>query len=325
MFKQYSIRLFFSSFFALFFVINVSAQDPEFTQFYANPIYLNPAFAGTNICPRVNLNWRNQWPGVSGTFITYSASFDQHSEAIHGGLGLLVTTDQAANSLQTTRVSGMYSYQLKISRKFSIRMGMEATFFQKTLDWSKLTFGDMIDPRRGFVLQTGDQPRGGSTAGLDFSAGFLGFSESFYFGFAAHHLTQPNESLIKEQSKLPMKLTAHAGAMIPLAGAASQYQTEDAMISPNIIYRRQADFQQLNMGLYVKKGPLVGGVWYRNRDAFIVLLGIQSDNLKIGYSYDVTISKLANATAGSHELSFQINFNCRPRKKTFRTISCPSF
>ena len=325
MFKQYSIRLFFSSVFALFFVINVSAQDPEFTQFYANPIYLNPAFAGTNICPRVNLNWRNQWPGVSGTFITYSASFDQHSEAIHGGLGLLVTTDQAANSLQTTRVSGMYSYQLKISRKFSIRMGMEATFFQKTLDWSKLTFGDMIDPRRGFVLQTGDQPRGGSTAGLDFSAGFLGFSESFYFGFAAHHLTQPNESLIKEQSKLPMKLTAHAGAMIPLAGAASQYQTEDAMISPNIIYRRQADFQQLNMGLYVKKGPLLGGVWYRNRDAFIVLLGIQSDNLKIGYSYDVTISKLANATAGSHELSFQINFNCRPKKKTFRTISCPSF
>ena len=325
MFKQYSIRLFFSSFFALFFIINVNAQDPEFTQFYANPIYLNPAFAGTNICPRVNLNWRNQWPGVSGTFITYSASFDQHSEAIHGGLGLLVTTDQAANSLQTTRVSGMYSYQLKISRKFSIRMGMEATFFQKTLDWSKLTFGDMIDPRRGFVLQTGDQPRGGSTAGLDFSAGFLGFSESFYFGFAAHHLTQPNESLIKEQSKLPMKLTAHAGAMIPLAGAASQYQTEDAMISPNIIYRRQADFQQLNMGLYVKKGPLVGGVWYRNRDAFIVLLGIQSDNLKIGYSYDVTISKLANATAGSHELSFQINFNCRPKKKTFRTISCPSF
>ena len=85
MFKQYSIRLFFSSFFALFFVINVNAQDPEFTQFYANPIYLNPAFAGTNICPRVNLNWRNQWPGVSGTFITYSASFDQHSEAIHGG------------------------------------------------------------------------------------------------------------------------------------------------------------------------------------------------------------------------------------------------
>ena len=177
MHKQSLIRYFLTSLTAVLSITSVSAQDPEFTQFYANPIYLNPAFAGTNMCPRVNINWRNQWPGISATFITYSASFDQHSESLHGGLGLLVTTDQAANSLQTSRVSGMYSYQLKLYRKFSVRLGMEATFFQKTLDWSKLTFGDMIDPRRGFVLQTGDQPRGGSTAGLDFSAGFLGFSD----------------------------------------------------------------------------------------------------------------------------------------------------
>ncbi len=143
----------------------VQAQDPEFTQFYANPIYLNPAFAGTHICPRINMNYRNQWPGISGTFVTYSASFDQHSESLHGGLGLLVVNDQAANSLKSTRVSGMYSYQMKITRKFSIRLGMEATFWQKTLDWNKLTFGDMIDPRRGFVYQTGDIPRGGSRGG----------------------------------------------------------------------------------------------------------------------------------------------------------------
>ena len=90
--------------------------------FYAIPLYLNPAFAGTHICPRLNLNYRNQWPGISGTFVTYSASFDQHSEALHGGLGLLVVNDQAANSLKSTRVSGMYSYQLKVTRKFSVRL-----------------------------------------------------------------------------------------------------------------------------------------------------------------------------------------------------------
>ena len=44
------------------------AQDPEFTQFYANPIYLNPAMAGTHGCPRLNLNHRNQWPSLSGAF-----------------------------------------------------------------------------------------------------------------------------------------------------------------------------------------------------------------------------------------------------------------
>ena len=325
MIKNIVIRILFGLLTVFANIYYVSAQDPEFTQFYANPLYLNPAFAGTHICPRTTMNYRNQWPGISGAFVTYSASFDQHSESLHGGLGLLFTNDQAANSLRSTTMSGMYAYQIKVSRKFSIRAGMQATFWQKTLDWNKLTFGDMIDPRRGFVYQTDDIPRGGSRAGLDFSAGILGFSKTFYFGFAAHHLTEPDESLIKENSPIPMKLTAHSGAMIPLAGAASKYQTQEALISPNILYRRQGNFQQLNMGIYVKKGPIVGGIWYRNKDAFIMLIGLQSDIVKVGYSYDVTLSKLSLATAGAHEISFQLNFNCRPKKKTYRTISCPSF
>ena len=309
------------------FLNKAHAQDPEFTQFYANPLYLNPAFAGTERCPRVALNYRNQWPGISGTFETYSASFDQHVESLHGGLGLLATTDQAANTLKTTRISAIYAYQLPVTRSFSIRTGFEATYFQKSLDWSKLTFGDMIDERRGFVYQTGDQPIGGSRGGIDFSAGILGFSDIFFFGFSAHHISEPDESLIKGTSKLPMKLTGHAGAVIPLngGGPASKYSNNDASISPNILFRQQGTFTQLNMGMYVKKGPLVGGLWYRNKDAFIALIGIQSDVMRIGYSYDVTISKLSVASGGAHEISLSMDFPCKPKKKTFRTLSCPSF
>lgn len=306
-------------------ILSTHAQDPEFTQFYSNPLYLNPAFAGSARCPRIALNYRNQWPSISGTFITTSASYDQQVESLSGGVGLLVTNDKAANTLQTTRVSGIYAYQIKVNRQFSIRTGFEATYFQKSLDWSKLTFGDMIDDRRGFVYNTGDQPRGGTVSNVDFSAGVLGFSDKFFFGFAAHHLTQPNESLIVQNSPLPMKLTAHAGAVIPLSGGASKYIENDATISPNIMYRRQGEFQQLNMGLYVKKGPLVGGVWYRNKDAFILLIGIQTKVFKLGYSYDMTISKLTPATGGAHEISMNIRFDCKPKRKTFRTISCPSF
>lgn len=301
------------------------AQDPEFTQFYANQLYLNPAFAGTKRCPRIVMNYRDQWPGISGTYITTAVAYDQHVESLSGGLGLMVTNDEAANTLKTTRVSAIYSYQLKVNRKFSVRTGVEATFFQKSLDWSKLTFGDMIDDRRGFVYQTGDVPRGGSRSGIDVSAGILGFSDMFFFGFAAHHLSQPDESLIKGASKLPMKLTGHAGAIIPLAGGASKYQEKDALISPNILFRQQEKFTQLNMGLYVKKGPLVGGVWYRNKDAFITLVGLQTEAFKIGYSYDLTISKLSIVTGGAHEISMTINFRCKPKRRTFRTISCPSF
>jgi type IX secretion system PorP/SprF family membrane protein len=300
------------------------AQDPEFTQFYANPLYLNPAFAGTARCPRIAMNYRNQWPALSGTYVTTSVSYDQHVESLYGGLGLLVTNDKAGeNTLNTTNISAIYSYQLKISRNFSMRFGVQATYFQKSLDWSKLTFGDMIDARRGFVYQSGDQPRGGTVGNIDFSAGVLGFSERFFFGFAAHHLTEPNESLVTGKSPMPMKFTGHMGAVIPLSN--STYSNNDAKISPNVMYRRQGTFQQLNLGMYISKGPLVGGVWYRNKDAFVALIGITSQNIKIGYSYDVTVSKLTNASGGSHEISFQINFNCKPKKRTFRTISCPSF
>lgn len=303
--------------------VTVQAQDPEFTQFYANPLYLNPAFAGTHNCPRVTMNYRNQWPGLSGTFVTTSFSYDQHVQSLYGGLGLLVTNDQAGKgTLSTTNVSAIYSYNLPVSRTFSMRFGFQATYFQKSLDWNKLTFGDMIDPRKGFIYETNDTPRGGSVSQVDFSAGVLGYSETYFVGAAVHHLTEPNESLINEESKLPMKITGHAGAIIPLGH--SHYASE-ASISPNILYQRQAEFQQLNLGVYVKKGNLVGGFWYRNADSFIVLMGVQTEVFKLGYSYDLTVSKLTNATAGSHEVSVQLNFDCRPKKRTFRTITCPSF
>jgi hypothetical protein len=79
---------------------------------------------------------------------------------------------------------------------------------------------------------------------------------------------------------------------------------------------------------------MVGGLWYRGNlggdkfigsDSFIALVGIQKGIFKFGYSYDVTVSKLSNSTGGSHELSLGLQFECHPKKKRFRAISCPSF
>ncbi|MEZ4756210.1 MAG: type IX secretion system membrane protein PorP/SprF [Flavobacteriales bacterium] len=310
---------------AVFMGFGAHAQDPQFTQFYANPLYLNPAFAGTARCPRVVMNYRNQWPALTGTFVTTSASFDQHVDGIMGGLGLIVMHDQAGKgTLNTTTVSGIYSYQQAISRKFSMKVGFQATYFQKSLDWSKLTFGDQIDPRRGFIYQTQDVPRGGTVGNADFSAGVLGYSDVFFVGFAAHHLTQPNESLIVGESRLPMKITAHGGAAIPL-GMNGKYGEARTRISPNILYQQQAAFRQLNIGMYVDHGPITAGVWYRTRDSFIALIGFQTEKFKFGYSYDITTSKLTTATAGSHEISMQLQFNCKPKKRRFRVVACPTF
>nr|MDQ3100635.1 PorP/SprF family type IX secretion system membrane protein [Bacteroidota bacterium] len=198
------------------------------------------------------------------------------------------------------------------------------TYFQKSLDWSKLTFGDMIDPRRGFIYNTNDVPRGGTVGNADFSAGVLGYSDIFFVGFAAHHLTEPNESLIVGTSKLPMKLTGHAGAAIPV-GMQGKYGSARTRISPNVLYQQQAAFRQLNLGLYVDHGPITAGVWYRTRDAFIALIGFQTEKFKFGYSYDVTTSRLTTSTAGSHEISMQLTFNCKTKKRRFRVVACPTF
>jgi type IX secretion system PorP/SprF family membrane protein len=304
------------------------AQDPEFSQFYANPLLLNPAFAGSARGPRFVMTHRNQWPAMSGAYVTQAVGYDQHFNSIQGGLGLVVMNDQAGqNTLTTTRITGMYSYQQAITRKLSLRAALEASYFQKALDWSNLTFGDMIDPRRGFIYQTSDTPRGGNVKKVDFGAGLLAFTEKFYVGAAAAHLNEPNESLVVGVSRLPMKITGHAGAKLPLQRSVKGVE---AWISPNVLYRIQGEFQQLNVGTYVSKGPLVGGVWYRgffsenNHDALIVLVGVETPLMRFGYSYDITISDLTPATGGAHELSLSMKFLTAQRSK-FRTVDCPTF
>lgn len=320
----------------------VRAQDPQFTQFYANPLYLNPAFAGSGKCPRVNINYRNQWPALKETYITTSAGYDQHFDGINGGLGLLVLNDKAGEgTINTTNISAMYAYQLNVNRKFSMRFGLQGTYVQKRLDWNKLTFGDMIDPRYGFVYATQEVRPTESRNFMDFSAGVLGYTSKVYGGFAVHHLTEPDEAfIVKGTSKLPRKYTAHFGAMLPIGdtyGRSSRgrlNRDEGTYISPNVLFQQQASFNQLNIGMYIMNSPIVGGLWYRGNfggdkfmssDSFIALVGLQRGLFKFGYSYDVTVSALSNSTGGSHEISLGLQFECRPKKKRFRAISCPSF
>ena len=306
--------------------LEAQAQDPSFTQFYSNPIYLNPALAGSTGCPRIVSNYRNQWPQLTGNYITSAVTYDSYVKSISGGLGIIALHDmQGQATIQTSMIGGVYSYNLKVNRKFSIMVGARAAYFQKFLDWDKLTFGDMIDPRRGFIYQTGDVPRGNGRRGFfDVSAGAVGFGKNYYFGIAAHHLNRPDESMILGTSRLPMRITGHAGAEIKL-GQRGRY-TNTTSILPNIIYQYQNGFQELNIGTYIKYGDFTVGAWYRNRDAFILLFGANFEKFKLGYSYDLTVSKLGNGiSGGSHEVSLGMNLKCRKKAKNFRKISCPSF
>ena len=123
------VLVFFAVISCLIFSNEVKAQDPHFTQFYANPIYLNPAFAGSHRCPRIIFNYRNQWPNISGTFVTTSFSYDMRVEAVSGGIGIHFLNDKAGlGTMGITRFSGMYAYQLAVTREFSMAFGFQATY-----------------------------------------------------------------------------------------------------------------------------------------------------------------------------------------------------
>jgi type IX secretion system PorP/SprF family membrane protein len=216
----------------------------------------------------------------------------------------------------------MYSYLLNINRKFSMRFGLQASYGQRSIDWSRLTFGDQIDARYGFIYNTQEQKPQETTRFFDVNAGIVAYTDKFYGGVAVSHLTMPNEGFLGV-SRLPIKVTVHAGALFQL-NKRSKY-VSPATISPNVLFQLQQNFRQLNIGLYATKGVFVGGLWYRNLDSFILLAGIQKNGFKIGYSYDFTISKLTNATGGAHEVSLGFIIPCRPPMRRFRTVRCPSF
>lgn len=263
-----------------FATLRVNAQDPMFSQFYANPLYLNPAMAGTNICPRLSFNFRDQWPSMPGTFMTYAASYDEHFDKIYGGIGVQLWGDRAGEGgiINMYNASFMYSFKVAISKKFNLRLALQASYQNKSLDYTKLTFGDMIDPRYGFVYSTNEQMDQwmNSINTIDFSAGILGYTPHVYFGFAAKHLATlcldgnaTGYSFLNPAASGNfydmLKLTAHVGAHFDLKRKSKKENSfGDISISPNFIYEHQFGFNYFNEGFYFNFYPFTVGVWCRH-------------------------------------------------------------
>jgi type IX secretion system PorP/SprF family membrane protein len=320
------------------------AQDPQFSQFYGNPLYVNPAFAGTSTVGRVVVNTRNQWPSISGAFRTVSASYDEHFDAINGGFGVQASYDeQGVGTLRTVSINGMYSYQLAVSKKFTIRPAIQVGLTQKSIDFTKLNWYDQIvvtqgfiNPPREYIYLNGTSDLTPTITLVNFAAGVVGYSKNFYAGFAAHNLFEPNQDFFSSvdaggtnnpKNIIPRRYTGHLGLVVPLI--ISRNEKKAANLYPNVIFMNQRQFNQLNLGMYANKGPLVAGVYFRqntvNADAFIVILGIRTPKVKVGYSYDATVSEARPGAVNSHEISLALELKKRIPKRTIRPMRCPDF
>lgn len=337
------IRLLTILLFACFFSSTLVAQDPVFSQFYAAPIQLSPAFAGNTLEPRVTLNYRNQWPVFADEFayVTYAASYEQFLEPMNSAVGLMVMTDNAGGGIwKTNKFSATYGYRLQVTRDFFVKFGVEAGVTQSALDWNKLTFPDQLHPINGREDPLGNpylteeiRPLNTSKTYFDISTGLLAYSNGFYVGLSAKHLNTPDETILgiddNVNGGLPVRFSVHGGLQIPLS--TGNNKKWGSFISPNVMLIKQGDFGQVNAGAYLGFGMLFGGVWYRhawgNPDAAIALIGFQQGILKIGYSYDYTVSRLAaGSPGGSHEISITFNFDnseaAKRRKRASRYNDC---
>lgn len=309
---------------------DLRAQDPIFSQFYAAPLQINPAFAGNTYTPRIALNYRNQWNGWEGLpYQTYAASYDQFFEELNVGFGLLALTDDAGNGLfQINKLGAFFSYKVKVNDEFNLKLGVEAGAWQTRVGWDQLIFGDQIDRVDGStdgMLTEELIPDDDSKTVFDVSAGLLAYGPKFYGGISLKHINTPNDSHLAIEENviggLPIRFSFHGGSQITLREGNSRRLS--TFISPNILFENQSDLSQLNIGTYAGLGPVFAGAWFRhtfgNSDAVIFLVGYRQKALKIGYSYDLTVSDpLATLnTGGTHEISIGLNFDHNRRKVNY--------
>ncbi|MFT3885778.1 MAG: type IX secretion system membrane protein PorP/SprF [Flavobacteriales bacterium] len=313
------------------------AQDPQLSQFYAAQMYLNPALTGNTYQDRIGVNYRLQWPGIGPGYRTYALSYDHHADQAHSGFGAMVMRDQAGSfGLAFTQASLSYSYELRLDRKHAIRAGIRTSWTNRSFDPTNLLFADQVIRENApvttepFMLQR--------VSYFDASAGVMYYSEQFWAGASFNHVNEPQQSLIiGGDATLPMRASVHAGYKFAIDG--NTYRQSHTQMTLAMLYKSQLKWDQLDIGGYVDHDALSFGLWYRglpglkayqpgypNDDAVILMTGYRTDSqLRIIYSYDITVSSLTMKSGGAHEISVVYEWPQRSKNRKYKVVPCPKF
>lgn len=315
----------------------VQGQDPQLSQFYAAPQYLNPALTGNTHQDRLALNYRLQWPGVQPGYETYAMAYDHRFAGANSGLGGMVMRDVAGSyGLSFTTVAMSYSFEARINRRQAFRAGFRAGYTMRTVAQDGYLFADqIIRDNAPTSIEANLVP---AVSYLDIAAGGLYYSEQFWAGASFNHLNKPNQSLMIDGSApLEMRTSVHAGYKFPLDGQKFIRSTTTMTLAAH--YKAQGKWDQLDIGGYIEHERLSGGLWYRglpiakayqpgysNSDAVVLMVGYETEHqLRFTYSYDITISKLTMKSAGAHELSMIYEWPRSPKQRKHRIVPCPKF
>lgn len=307
--------------------------EPHFTQYYAYPLWLNPAMTGAMDGDyRVTAIYRNQWSSVTNAFSTAGLSAD-------------IATDKyiniGANVLSQTAGNGGYRYTNGyVSAAFSgirfgreemhrIVFGMQGGFINRRFDPSKLQFGDQWMPLMGYSSEhlTSEVFQNPSSLVFDAGAGIAYFNTNSnskynpFLGFSANHLTQPRDPFLSgEKQRLPVRYTIHGGVHMTLS--------ETVELTPTFLHLQQGNATEKMLGLYTQLSAnettkVLAGANYRIGDAATAYAGLSFGNTTIGVSYDATTSSLSKAVRSTNSMEISLSFLGKTNRPNTDYLRCP--
>lgn len=325
----------------------VFAQDIHFTQFDMAPLVINPAFTGMfDGQVRAGGIYRQQWASVTVPYVTYGAHADMPLFADQSGSylagGIQVFNDKAGDG-NLQNFTGLLSLAYhKILGRSDLAIGMQGGYAQKSIDLSKLYFGD--ESVNGTFTQGTSQEYhlgvGNSRSYYLINAGvsLAGVSRTgrvgYVMGLAANNINQPNDALLKKQNSqtgLDMRFTGELGLNIvsndrfslrPAVLFQSQASATEIIAGNEFLYNVGAEPGYSNFSTAV----FLGG-WYRTGDAAMITAGVEFKGVRIGLGYDYNISSLNPASNGNGGFEIAVRY-IAPSPFKFankRVIPCSRF
>lgn len=322
-----------------------SAQDLHFSQFFNNPLTVNPA--NTGFIPdadyRLGASYRNQYSSIlANPYKTISIFGDAQvlrNQIENGWLGLggLILSDQAGSGgLVSNKIYGSLAYHQILGSSSLLTAGFNVGWVNKRIDQSKLKFPDQFDGKffdgntpTSVVLTNNSISYFDMQAGLNY-AYFPNENIYINVGYSIQHVNQPQETFFTQNfdsSRISMRHIGFVDAILKV--------NDRVIINPNVYYTLQAKSSEYVLGLnanYNLSGQggetqLIAGLYYRGGDAVIPMVGFVVKNLRFTFSYDVTTSSLNNYNnmQGASEFNVLKKGYYRENIGDTHEVMCPKF
>ncbi len=293
-------------FIVLIFPFLTIAQDVKFTQIHGLPQNLNPALTGTQGNYQISYAYRNQWPELSGSFITNYLEYSQPIDVLHGGIGINLLRDVAGGGVLKSNSIGLaYAYQTEITRKFNLSFGINTQLSQQRVNLNLLTTSP--NPTIPSDYNYNITSDGYSQLKGDLNSGILLYSKRFFIGASADHLLKINHGT-------PMLYKIHSGYRI------NPFKSEKLAFTPSMNLFMQSGFYSLSGNLTIQYGNMFLGTNYDFNSAISFMAGYTNSIFRLSYMYGRNFSKLTNFGGSNHEIVLQLKLNKKDNCGT-----CPNF